>query len=98
MSSPVFPLELHARIYNLLDNPTIAELTPEVFWAITPTFIKDLRIGATYGSEEEQLQNALAQPHLVFGSPVTRLQKDRNRTGLRPRSGLFPVMVFRFRK
>ena len=36
--------------------------------------------------------------NLVFESPVTEPQKDRNRTGLWPRSGLFPVTVFQFSK
>jgi hypothetical protein len=73
MSSPVFPLEIRARIYNLLDDHTITELVPEVFWAIAPTFFKDLRIGASYGSEEEQLQNDLVQLHPLSGNFVSLL-------------------------
>jgi hypothetical protein len=67
------------------------------FWQAVPMIY---HLNGSYHSSDDDENDlpGLEKLLVVFGSPVTRLQKDRNQTGLGPRSGLFPVTVFRFRK
>ena len=61
MPSPVLPLEIRAKIYLMLEDWHLAKSLSEVFWAISPHYLRDLCIGDTFGNSDDRLQTILIE-------------------------------------
>ena len=73
MSNPVFPLEIRARIYTFLDDPQLSLHISEVFWAIAPTYFRNLTVGRMIGFVNPTPQTQLVERYPDSGCFVERL-------------------------
>jgi len=69
---PTLPRETLARIFFFLDDLTLAESIPEIFWAIAPHRFRFLRLGQKYG-EPARAQMRLVNKYPNCGNFVEQL-------------------------
>ena len=57
----ILPLEIRYHIFQLLNDKTLALEYPEVFRAIAPDFLRELRVGRSYPFDIERFQNQFVE-------------------------------------
>ena len=73
MVLPSLPLEIRARIYNNLDDVSLAKDIPKVFWAIVPRFFRYLEIGQRLEGYPQSIQTNLVRLYPESGCFVEKL-------------------------